>query len=143
MNRSCKVYNDTFLTNDEFECDILQLAGSLYIYDFGYICMIPLSLIIIISIFGKLNGNYQWFILNQAFWDFLSSSDYSCNNKFGTIKTSPPPCFYFTKRYFTNVSFWLTFWDEFIKSVTTSNIFSSLFFFVIDEIFSIIFSKNL
>ena len=77
---TCQVYNTTIKNIDDLGCRILTFAANLYYYDFGYICMGPLALIFIISVFGRIKENYRWFILNQVFWDLLSTYDYTCEN---------------------------------------------------------------
>ena len=87
-------YNKTYKNVDELGCSILNFAATLFYYDFGYYCMGPVFLVIVISIFGNIKANYRWFILYKAFWDLSNCSYYSCGNIMAQWVKKPPECFY-------------------------------------------------
>uniref|UniRef100_A0AC34F5T4 Uncharacterized protein n=1 Tax=Panagrolaimus sp. ES5 TaxID=591445 RepID=A0AC34F5T4_9BILA len=59
-------------------CIIFQIPFKLELIGFGYICLGLLIPVILISIFGKIQEKYRWFILNQAIWDLLIVYDFIC-----------------------------------------------------------------
>ena len=95
----CYAYQQNITNIDGFRCNLEVWAATLYDYNLGYICMGLLGLIIVISIFGGIQGNYRWFILNQAMWDLLVSHMYTCSNYTYDYVRPRPPCFYEFKNY--------------------------------------------
>ena len=72
---------------DSFRCFLAHFSYTLYEINFGYMCIGLLTIIILISIFGKIKENYRWFILNQAFWDLFYTYAYICDNSAYLITT--------------------------------------------------------
>ena len=98
--------NDTFtcvtkffgssVSLDRFRCFMVSLSMALAAINLGYICIVLLGLIMLISVFGGIKENYRWFILNQAFWDLTISYSFICNNWVHTylFGRSNSNCFY-------------------------------------------------
>lgn len=63
---------------DWISCALFQLPYKLEYYKFGYITATLVILVIVISIFGKIQHHYRWFILNQAIFDLFVTYDYLC-----------------------------------------------------------------
>lgn len=67
---------------DWASCFFFQLPYKLEDYHFGNFTTVFVILVILISVFGRIQRNYRWFILNQAIFDLCITYDYTCN-KFG------------------------------------------------------------
>ena len=77
-NISCHARGQQAFVDSYLTCFLYQLPFVLETIGFSYICMPLIFAIIAISIFGKIQENYRWFILNQAIWDFLVIYDFLC-----------------------------------------------------------------
>lgn len=77
-NITCDALGQKASFDSIFTCWIFQFPFLLENIQFGYICYIFVVPIILISLLGKIQEQYRWFILNQAIWDVLISYDFIC-----------------------------------------------------------------
>ena len=64
---------------DHASCFFFQLPEQLVNYKFGYISLAFVSLVLLISIFGKIQYHYRWFVLHMALIDLLLCYDFICH----------------------------------------------------------------